>query len=142
MTAVVRRTHMDIRLPEKASFAASHRRFAKNQARAQITLGFKTNTAGQRSTNFPRIPVMIDGDTLDLLFDTGVATDLTNTALQFLKDNRPAIRATSFITASVFERWRKAHPDWRVIENAENKTKSARIEVPEIKIGGYLTGAV
>ncbi len=85
---------------------------------------------------------MIDGDTLDLLFDTGVATDLTNTALQFLKDNRPAIRATSFITASVFERWRKAHPDWRVIENAENKTKSARIEVPEIKIGGYLTGAV
>jgi hypothetical protein len=68
---------------------------------------------------------------------------LKHTLMMRESETKPsAKRATSFIRASVFERWRKAHPDWRVIENAENKTKSARIEVPEIKFGGYLTGAV
>ena len=114
----------------------------KTKTEHKIALGFKTNSAGQRSTNFPRIPLTIDGETLDLLFDTGATTDLTEPALQFLKDKRPAIRATSFITQSVFERWRKAHPDWRVIENAENKSKAAMIEVPKINIGGYSASAV
>lgn len=114
----------------------------KTDPEYKIALGFKTNASGQRSINFPRIAVTIAGENFDLLFDTGATTDLSEAALQFLKDNRSAIRATSFITASVFERWRREHPNWRVIVNAENKTKATMIEVPEIKIGRYRTGAV
>lgn len=114
----------------------------KTKPEHKIVLGFQINAAGRRTTNFPRIAVTIDGETVDLLLDTGATTDLTGAALQSLKDNHPAVRATSFITTSVFERWRKAHPDWRVIENAENESKAAMIEVPEIRVGGYRTGAV
>jgi len=114
----------------------------KSKPENKIPLGFKIDGSGKRSTNFPRITVTIDGETLDLLFDTGASTELNDAALQILKDKRPAIRATSFITAGVFERWRKAHPDWRVVENAEKQSNAAMIEVPEIKIGGYRTGAV
>ncbi|HEX8268178.1 MAG TPA: hypothetical protein VF596_22455 [Pyrinomonadaceae bacterium] len=108
----------------------------------RVTLGFKANDTGKRILNFPRIAVKIDGETLDLLFDTGASTELTEAALKTLNDKQPAVRATSFITTSVFEKWRKAHPDWRVIEAAENRSGAAMIEVPDIEIGGHRTGAV
>src|SRR5690349_7645957 len=37
----------------------------------RVSLGFQTGPDGKRTTHFPRIPVKIDGETLDLLFDTG-----------------------------------------------------------------------
>jgi hypothetical protein len=53
-----------------------------------------------------------------------------------------AVRATSFITANVFEKWRKRHPEWRVIEGAEKRSGEAIIEVPKIVVGGYTVGPV
>ncbi|MDQ4122533.1 MAG: hypothetical protein M3209_13935 [Acidobacteriota bacterium] len=108
----------------------------------RAALGFKTTADGKRAINFPRITVKIDGEPLDLLFDTGASTELTEAALKTLNDKQPAVRGTSFITTSVFEKWRKAHPDWRVIEAAEARSNAAMIEVPDIEIGGYRTGAV
>lgn len=70
----------------------------------------------KNALNFPRVPVTIDGETLDLLFDTGAA---------------------SFIAASAFEKWRAKHPNWRVIERAENGSGEAMIEVPQVTIAGY-----
>src|SRR5215213_9082789 len=108
----------------------------------RVRLGFRADSSGKRETHFPRIQVSIDGEALDLLFDTGASTELTEAALAVLKDKRPAIRATSFIAANIFEKWRKRHPEWRVIEGAENRSGEAMIEVPRIVVAGYTVGPV
>lgn len=108
----------------------------------RVSLGFKTGPDGKRVTHFPRIPVKVDGETLDLLFDTGASTRLSPAALAALGDNRPADRAASFITASVFARWRKLHPSWKVVEKADRMMNEAMIEVPQVEIGGSTVGPV
>jgi hypothetical protein len=47
------------------------------------------------SLNFPRIQAVIDGETIDLLFDTGANTRLSDAAMQAIHDGHPAHRATS-----------------------------------------------
>lgn len=111
-------------------------------AKHRVALGFKEDENGQRVLNFPRIQVVIDGETLDLLFDTGATTFLTDTAVTALRDGGAAERATSFITTSTFEKWRKRHPNWRVIEQAEITTGEAMIEVPSVTVAGYTVGPV
>lgn len=114
-----------------------------HDAAHRVALGFQTGPNGKRTSHFPRIPVKIDGETLDLLFDTGATTTLTPEALAALGDGRPASRAASFITASVFARWRERHPAWKVVEKADAMTKGeAMIEVPAVEIGGYTVGPV
>jgi hypothetical protein len=119
--------------PEKSAPAAD--------ASRRVPLGFKA-TEGGGTLAFPRIQVEVDGETLDLLFDTGAMTVLSDTALATLGDGRAAARGTSFITSSVFERWRKKHPTWRVIEAAEQRTGAAMIEVPRVTIAGRAVGPV
>jgi hypothetical protein len=108
----------------------------------QIPLGFRTSGSGARTTNFPRFRALIDGDSLDLLFDTGATTRFTDSALTVLGDHGPPGRAGSFITAEVFDRWRARHPDWRVVEGGERDTRQALIEVPSMQIAGYTVGPV
>jgi len=107
-----------------------------------VALQFKTGEDGQRQTSFPRIEVVIDGRALPLLLDTGAMTVLTEPALAQLGDGRPAQRATSMIADSVFQAWRRAHPDWRVIEQAQAGTGSAMIEVPWVEVAGWRVGPV
>ncbi|MEW6733116.1 MAG: hypothetical protein AB1489_17450 [Acidobacteriota bacterium] len=114
----------------------------RQKAQHRVVLGFKTDANGQRALNFPRIQALIDGEVLDLLFDTGATTFLTDTALASLRDRGAAERATSFITASTFEKWRKRHPNWRIIEQAEKTTGEAMIEVPSVTVAGYRVGPV
>lgn len=108
----------------------------------RLPLGFKGDAAGLRQTAFPRMQVSIAGKRYALLLDTGAMTLLTPTALQALAEDGPAERATSMIADSVFREWRKAHPLWRVIEDAQAGTGSAMIEVPEVIIAGYKVGPV
>lgn len=82
----------------------------KQKEKHRVALGFQTKNSGTRATNFPRIQVFIDDETIDLLFDTGASTRLSSDALAALNDKRPTDRATSFITANIFEKWRKRHP--------------------------------
>ncbi|MBN1206271.1 MAG: hypothetical protein JXB05_15245 [Myxococcaceae bacterium] len=111
--------------------------------RHRVPLGFRKSAMGARETHFPRIQLQVDGETLDLLFDTGATVSLTDKALQALGDGRPVARATSFITRSTFERWRQRHPDWRVIENADKVLPdSALIEVPAVELAGHTVGPV
>ncbi len=107
-----------------------------------VELGFKTDDAGKRILSFPRITIEIDGEVIDMLFDTGATTDLTENALKILGQEKSASRATSFITSSMFEKWRKNNPNWRIIEKAELNTDEAMIEVPKIKIADYEVGPV
>lgn len=106
-------------------------------------LGFPAGDDGARSGNFPSIEATIDGETLPFLFDTGATLELSDEGLEALGDGGPKARGTSFIVASVFDRWREKHPDWRVIERAEdNRGAAPIIEVPEIVIAGHRVGPV
>ncbi|HXC16823.1 MAG TPA: hypothetical protein VNV60_05220 [Holophagaceae bacterium] len=108
----------------------------------RVVLGFQTDKTGQRQANFPRIQASVDDEVLDLLFDTGATTIVQPQALQAIGDGRPAERATSFITATTFERWHQRHPGWRVVASAEAFTGAPMIEVPSMEVGGYATGPV
>ena len=110
----------------------------------RVQLGFPTDDHGKRhpSGSFPRIQVTIDDEVIDLLFDTGATTTVKETALKAINDGHAAQRATSFINQSIFDRWHKKHPDWRVVENAESSSGAAMIEVPRLSAGGYDVGPV
>jgi hypothetical protein len=109
-----------------------------------VTLGFPVDEKGARAANFARITVRIDGKPIDLLLDTGATTVLTPQALTAIGDALPATRAASFIADSQFQAWHAAHPEWRVIENAQDgsKTPVSIIEVPEVEIAGAHVGPV
>jgi hypothetical protein len=108
----------------------------------EVKLGFKTDASGRRVANFARIPVEIDGEIIDFLFDTGATNVLPSDVLQKIGDGGPAERATSFLVRSVFEKLKKRHPDWRALDGIKTLTGDAMIEVPKIKIGGYEVGPV
>lgn len=107
----------------------------------RVALGFKSEN-GERSANFARLPIRIDGQALDVLFDTGATTELVPEALAALRDKGPAQRATSFIVSSQFDAWHAAHPDWRVLEKAEQGSGMDMIEVPQVEVGGARVGPV
>lgn len=113
-----------------------------SNASTRVALGFKADAAGKRETNFPRLTIRIDGNPLDVLLDTGATTTLTPEALTTVADRLPAERATSMIVDTQFQAWRKAHPDWRVIENAQYRSHAAMIEVPAVEIAGAIVGPV
>jgi hypothetical protein len=108
---------------------------------AKVSLGFPVEN-GQRADNFARIAIAVDGKSIDMLLDTGAMTELTPDASKALGDKLPATRATSFIVDAIFKQWHAAHPDWRVIEQAEMRTKSDMIEVPDVEIAGAHVGPV
>lgn len=112
-----------------------------------VPLGFKVDSIGERTRHFPRIRVAVDGDSLDLLFDTGATASLSDSARVILAAwglDGPAERGTCFIAESVFRRWRARHPDWRIIERADLAfgTHWPMIEVPLLALAGYEVGPV
>jgi hypothetical protein len=114
----------------------------RHDPKHEVKLGFKSDAAGKRLRNFARIPIEVDGETIDFVLDTGATNVLSDAVLKVIGDGRPADRATSFLTTSVFEKWRKRHPDWRVLENIKTLTGTAMIEVPQINLGGFSVGPV
>lgn len=108
-----------------------------------VPLGFKTDGDGRRVTHFPSLEATIDRETLPFLLDTGAMVHLSEAARAALDDGEPATRATSFITESVFERWRRRHSDWPVIEDADRIVSGEpMIRVPEVTIAGHTVGPV
>jgi hypothetical protein len=126
----------------------------KHEAVHGVPLFFQSNAAGERGANYPRITVKIDGELVDLLFDTGATVTLSAAALTTIGDGRPATRATSFISKTTFDKWAEKHPDWRKIEGADTSVScsgstrdcsaagEAMIEVPAIEVGGFSVGPV
>jgi hypothetical protein len=91
---------------------------------------------------FPRVEVRVAGEVIPMLLDTGATTWLTDAALAALGDGRGAVRATSMIAASRLASWRRQHPSWRIVENAQRVTGARMIEVPEVAIAGLSVGPV
>ncbi|MEO6050051.1 MAG: hypothetical protein ABIP78_01800 [Pyrinomonadaceae bacterium] len=77
---------------KQLSLWSSTPKIIEKKSAHRITLGFQTNTNGKRQLNFPRIQVEIDGETLEMLFDTGATTFLTKDARETLK-RRWGVRA-------------------------------------------------
>jgi hypothetical protein len=93
---------------------------------------------------YGRIQMIVEGEPIEMLFDTGATVELTEAGVRALGGGA-ANRATSFITDQVFQAWRKAHPTWRVIEGAgklEPTTSAPMIEVPKVTVGGFEVGPV
>jgi hypothetical protein len=109
--------------------------------RHAVRLGFRQEW-GIRTAHHPRFAVTITGESVDCLFDTGATVWLTPQAQQVINDQEATERATSFVAASLFDRWRKAHPNWRVVEKGCQRTGASLIEVPEVEITGFKVGPV
>ena len=109
-----------------------------NAANVQL-LGFKKDKDGKKLYGHPSMKVVIDGDTLDVLFDTGASFLLSAAGRTNLNTTQLSMGG-SFIARSVFDRWRQKHPDWKVFEKSDGQADI--IEVPEIKIGSYTAGPV
>jgi len=108
-----------------------------------VHLGFLTDSSGTRILSFPRIPVFVDGDTLDMLFDTGATVLPGSRAPNYPAGAEPGAQATSFIISGIFNRWRESHPDWPVIPDAdENVPGMSMILVPEVSVAGFSVGPV
>ncbi|WP_146907486.1 hypothetical protein [Arenimonas daejeonensis] len=109
-----------------------------------VPLGFQVNDAGERTTHFPSVAVEVDGEVLDMLFDTGATATLTDTSGPAFGLPAGTHIGTSFIENAKFERWVQRHPDWRVLAQADAKGDQQRrmIEVPEIVIAGHRVGPV
>jgi hypothetical protein len=107
----------------------------------EVPLHFPKDERGVPYMHFARFTIEIAGERLDMLLDTGATLTLSPEGLAALGEG-PAQRATSFITRSISEKWRAAHPDWRVIEKAEKGTGAAIIEVPRVKLGQHEVGPV
>ena len=107
-----------------------------------VPLGFQVDSAGTPTSNFPRITAVIDGDSIDFLFDAGAMTTLTDSAWRVIEPQAGQTRATSFIVHERFENWRVRHPDWLVIDNADNRYHNRMIQVPVIEVGGQRLGPV
>jgi len=105
-----------------------------------IPVGFRPAGADGPALAFPRIEVTIAGEPTSMLLDTGATTVLTPEAAQRL--GGPRLRSTSMIVASRIAAWRRAHPEWRVIEHAQSGTGDRMIEVPDVRIAGLQVGPV
>lgn len=102
-------------------------------------LGLKKDSAGNKLFGHPSIKIIVDGDTLDMLFDTGASFILTDSGKTKLNTEKESL-AGSFIARSVYDKWISRHPDWKIFSKSDMGTNI--IEVPEIKIGQYIAGPV
>lgn len=107
-----------------------------------VKLGFPVDSAGRRTWHWPSIDAEIDGEVLPFLLDTGATVVCDSAALAVLDDSGPKIRAASFLAGSHFDRLAISHPEWRIIEGAEQGGFGAMLEVPSITIAGHTVGPV
>jgi hypothetical protein len=108
----------------------------------ELALGFATDEQGRRSLNFPRITIRIDGESIDVLLDTGASAKLSTPAATALGHHTGIDVGTSFIIRTIFDRWTTAHPHWSVIPGADERGGQRMIEVPAVQIAGVEVGPV
>lgn len=110
-------------------------------------LGFLRDAKGNTISGFARVTVDVDGQEIDMLLDTGATAHPTEAGKK--ASGTSTVRGegvTSYITQSVFERWHKEHPQWRVVQAGDDLFGPSHvvpiIEVPKVKIAGWTVGPV
>ncbi|RDS81888.1 hypothetical protein [Dyella psychrodurans] len=92
----------------------------------------------------PRIHLIIDGEDIPMLLDTG-ATAKPTAAGEKATDIPTVLGygVTSYAPNSLIDRWHARHPQWPLVENGDDLIPHARlIRVPEIQIAGWSIGPV
>lgn len=109
-----------------------------------LPMGFQTNAAGTRVANMPRVTLQVDGQSLDVLLDTGATLSLTDDSAPVFKLAPGTQVGGSFVTKTIFDGWHAKHPDWRVIERGDGLRGKAfpMIEVPRVSVAGFTVGTV
>jgi len=106
-----------------------------------VPLTFRTDSTGQHLHHHARIEATIADSTYSFLFDTGATFLLSDRGQSAL--GGPPKQGGSFVVASVFDRWRDRHPDWRVVKQASGvRGDRPLIQVPEVTIAGHTVGPV
>jgi predicted aspartyl protease len=111
-----------------------------------MDLGMQRGDDGKLTSAYPRITIRVAGEDIDVLLDTGATAQPTKTGLATMKT--PVVNGqgvASYIVSSIMNRWHADHPDWPLIEGADQTGtgRAARaIQVPIIEIGGWSMGPV
>lgn len=102
-------------------------------------LGFKKNAHQEAIFGHPRMVISVEGEFIDVLFDTGATSILTPQGREQLQTEELSV-GSSFIAASIFDRWRTQHPEWKYYPKAE--WIGDMIEVPLVNVSGFDVGPV
>ena len=102
-------------------------------------VGFKKNKNKENVNGHGSFFIEVDGEVIEVLFDTGATIVLSENGKKLLRTNRKTIGG-SFIAASVFDKWQQKHPEWKCYPKSD--MNSDIIEVPKITIGGNEVGPV
>lgn len=120
--------------------------FKASAPATSLFLGLKED--GEKM-GWPRVTITIQGgQQLDMLLDTGATSHLTKEGKNatHAETTSDGIGVASYITASMFEAWKKAHPDWVVVENGDDllgqRLVMPIIRVPEIQLDEWKVGPV
>jgi hypothetical protein len=106
----------------------------------QVRLDFAIDSTGRRLSQQANLDIVVDGDSLSMIFDTGATIWLSQDALTRVADGGRSERSSSHIFRWVFERLHQRHPDWPVIEKADLWMGLALIRVPSVTVAGYELG--
>lgn len=102
-------------------------------------IGFKKNNNHENIFGHPSMFIELDGEIIYVLFDTGASIFLSEEGKKELNTKEKSM-AGSFIAASIFDKWRREHPEWKYFPKAD--LDQDLIEVPLIKIGNNSVGPV
>ena len=102
-------------------------------------LAFKKNNEGASIFGHGRMYIEVDGEVIEVLFDTGASIVLSEEGKKELNTTKPTL-AGSFIATTIFDKWHRKHPDWKYFPKAD--LAGDVIEVPKITIGGHEVGPV
>lgn len=105
-----------------------------------VKVGFMEDSLGNHITHFPSIDIIVEGDTISTLFDTGAQATLNEEASTIFNNEKRV--GTSFIIASIFDKWVVEHPEWQVINGGDAFLEEDLIEVPKVTIGNHEVGPV
>jgi hypothetical protein len=102
-------------------------------------IGFKKNNNHENIFGHASMFIEVNGEIIEVLFDTGATLTLSDYGKKELNTSAKTIGG-SFIATSIFDKWRKEHPEWKYYPKADMNNDV--IEVPIVKIGGNEVGPV
>jgi hypothetical protein len=107
-------------------------------------LGLKRLPSGING-GWPRIIIRVDGEELNMLLDTGATSKPTAQALkEDPRSTTDGMGVGSYIDESTMARWRRKHPEWKVVDNGDALIPgfSRIIRVPHVEVVGWDVGPV
>lgn len=102
-------------------------------------IGLKKNEQGSVVFGHPSMEILVAGEPIDVLFDTGASFVLSDQGKKQFNTQSETMSG-SFIAASIFDQWKQQHPDWKIYPASDLDRDI--IEVPEVKVGTHMVGPV